>query len=175
MEAAAEAFLIEDEISCLSELSKKLDRSCLPKDVIEVHKEKESLFFALKTDLSSGPVVSYCLVVSSTMNISLHCHGVKLPIERVAHISALGKISSGAEVLNIISFLKSASEATLPESDIIDYCADKLEELICNITDQEDSSEQSTISPAKLTFIVEQLRLATRTTRQRRFSGIHFL
>ena len=89
MEAAAEAFLLEDDISSLQELYNKLDRTCLPKDVTEVQRNDEALFFGLQMHPRSGPKVDYCLVINAALELTLYSQGVKLPIERVAHISGI--------------------------------------------------------------------------------------
>ena len=86
-EAAAEAFLTEDEIRSLSDLKSKLDRTCLPSGVTEVWNDQEALFFGLRMDAASGPVISYCVAINSDMALSLYCQGIKLPIQQVAHIS----------------------------------------------------------------------------------------
>ena len=66
-------------------------------------------------------------------------------------------------MLNIISFLKSASESTLPNNDGISYCVTILEGVI---------NEATPTKKRKLEFIKEQLILATKTKKNRRYSAI---
>ena len=163
-EAAAEAFLIADEISSLTELNEKLDYSCLPSGVTVVKEEDEEItFLGLQKDSVAGPTVAYSLLINSSLQITLYSHGVKLSTDNVTHISAFGKVCSCAEVLNIVSFLKAKSEESLPTNDTIEYCATLLESLLPNCDD---------VTGRKLTFITEQLRLATKDTRHRRYSGM---
>ena len=88
-EAAAEAFLESDKISSLQELTSKLDRSCLPSGVFVDEKEGELYLMGIKSDPLIGPKVTFSLVINEALEIVMHCNGVKLPVQKVHHITGM--------------------------------------------------------------------------------------
>ena len=63
-EAAAEAFLEEDQITSLSDLHTKLDRTCFPGGFIEVKKDDEMWFLGIAQLSNSGPKITHSLVIN---------------------------------------------------------------------------------------------------------------
>jgi hypothetical protein len=163
MDEVANLFLQEDEVESLEEIREKLDRSCLPKGVIEVAQDNKLFFLSFGNESSSGPQVTFSLVITEGMTVSMFSHGVKVQLDQIAHISGLGTINRCSQVLNILSFLKAISEATLPQDDTLQHCILLLESLLPTV--DEDCKR-------KLCFISEQLNLATKTRHQRRYSAL---
>jgi hypothetical protein len=163
MDEAADVFLQEDEVESLEEMREKLDRSCLPKGIIEVEQDNQLFFLFFGNDSSSGPQVTFSLVISENMTVSMFSRGVKVQLAQIAHISGLGRICKCSQVLNILSFLKAFSESALPRDDTIRHCILLLELLM--LTADEDFKR-------KLCFIAEQLDLATKSRHQRRYSAL---
>ncbi|QQP40341.1 Uncharacterized protein FKW44_014348, partial [Caligus rogercresseyi] len=50
VEDASEAFLRKDRISSLKDLQKKLDRTCIPRGIVEVEQDGELLFISIEKD-----------------------------------------------------------------------------------------------------------------------------
>jgi hypothetical protein len=122
VEDAARAFLDQDEVASLAQLQEKLDRTCLPKGIIEVQEDDEVCFLAFARDATAGPQVSFSLIISDKLEMTMYSRGVKIPLEQVAHITGLTTVSKCSEVLNILSFLKSFTEAPRPKNDTLRYC-----------------------------------------------------
>jgi hypothetical protein len=71
MEDAASEFLKIDEVSSLAELKEKLDRSCLPADVIEVARPNELLFLSIADNTMKKPVVAYSFIVHDSLSFDM--------------------------------------------------------------------------------------------------------
>jgi hypothetical protein len=81
----------------------------------------------------------------------------------VAHITGLPQIGKCSDVLNILAFLKTSAEERVSTSNVIEFCVTLLEEAA---HDADDSLAR------KLSFISEQLSLATKGVYQRRYSSL---
>ena len=84
-EAAAEAFLQQDEISSLDELRLRLDRSCLPSGVVEIHQNNELYFIGFSKDLTKGPQVQYSLIIAETLEFTMFSSTVQVPRSNLTH------------------------------------------------------------------------------------------
>jgi hypothetical protein len=163
IEEAANLFLQEDEVQTLVQLSQKLDRSCLPSGILEVQQDGELFFLSFGKDSFSGPQVTFSLVVAEDLTVTLFSRGIKLQLEKIAHITGLGTVNKCSQVLNILSFLKAFSESTPPRDDTLRHCITLLESIMPTVDDDLER---------KLCFIAEQLGLATKSPHQRRYSAI---
>jgi hypothetical protein len=164
VEEEASVFLEADEVATLSDLLEKLDRTCIPEGIHEIKQGEELYFVAFSKDDSTGPCITFSLVLTAALEITMFCRSIKVPLEKIAHLNGLQMtVDSCSQVLNILSFLKVYSQSRLPENDTIQYCVFLLDSII---PEADDNLRK------KLLFIREQLDLATRVRRQRRYSAL---
>jgi hypothetical protein len=163
MEHAADKFLQEDEIDDLGALRQNLDRSCMPSGITEVYQNDELYFLSFLKDETSGPKVTFSLVITENMEVMLYSHGVQMSLNSIAHITGLGSINKCSQVLNILSFLKAFSESSPPATDTLKQCITLVKTLIPHADDN---------LARKLMFIAEQLNLATKGPKNRRYSSL---
>jgi hypothetical protein len=71
MEDAASEFLRMDEVSSLAELKEKLDRSCLPSNIIEVARPNQLLFLSIADNTMKKPVVAYSFIVNDSLSFDM--------------------------------------------------------------------------------------------------------
>ena len=83
---------------------------------------------------------------------------------KVSHITHSGKIERLSDISNILAFLNNFSDMPSDSTDVIDDCVIKLTKLL------EDSETIDEVQAKKISFLVEQLRLANQTTHTRRYS-----
>ncbi|QQP56618.1 Uncharacterized protein FKW44_001337 [Caligus rogercresseyi] len=77
---ASEAFLRKDRISSLKDLQKKLDRTCMPRGIVEVKQDGELLFISIDKD-KDVPMISFSMAVNESLKVSLYAQGLKVPIK----------------------------------------------------------------------------------------------
>lgn len=97
----------------------------------------------------------------SSMAVFLWREGTPVPVRDIAHIVGINLVSTCAQVLNILSFLKNSLDSQT--NNKLDHCISLIESAL------EDQEEGSKIS-VKLHFIAEQICLLRTGTHQRRYS-----
>ncbi|QQP50769.1 Uncharacterized protein FKW44_011893 [Caligus rogercresseyi] len=150
VEDASEAFLRKDRISSLKDLQKKLDRTCMPRGIVEVEQDGELLFISIDKD-KDVPMISFSMAVNESLEVRLCAHGLKVPMEKVSHLTGLE------------SKVELCSQSRMPSNNVLKPCIDLLDGVL---QDVEDGLQQ------KLLFIKDQLNLASKSPFQRRYSTL---
>jgi hypothetical protein len=128
-----------------------------------VFQNDELYFLSFVREENSGPKVIFSLLITEKLEVILHSHGIKVSLKSIVHITGLGVVNKCSQVLNVLSFLKAFSESTPPATDILQQCVSLLEDLIPHADEN---------LARKLTFIAEQLNLAKKGSKNRRYSAL---
>jgi hypothetical protein len=110
------------------------------------------------------PKFKYSLTIEENLEIKIFSQDFLVPATKVSHITQSGKIERLSDISNILAFLNNFSDMPADSIDVINHCVLKLTKLL------EDSQNIDEVKAKKISFLVEQLRLANQRTHTRRYS-----
>ena len=160
MEEAAKKFLELDTVNTLVELQQKIDKTCLPPNVLMSNNATELSFFVIRTNSEGVPQLAFHIKVFEDMTFDCWCNGIHVSPTRLSHLTK-SKFVRASEVQNAVVFLNNMSETNLPAQDKIEFAISVLEDLLPDL----ESDAQG-----KLSFILEQLDLVLKSPKSRRYS-----
>ena len=162
-ELAHQNFLEADVVTSLEDLEERLKvEKDLSKDIQMLKGDNKLTLYSLAENDLGRPFVKYSLVVKEDLQFSMFCGEVKMPQSKVAHLCSKNAVKSFEGFLNILSNLRiSSNENIAPPRDIIEHCFSLLNDAIPELEEE--------IAP-KISFAAEQLKLALKSSRGRRYS-----
>ncbi len=157
-----ENFFKDDEIKDFEHLSASVGDQVLPSEVLFLKVDNTLVFYQVLVGIV--PTISFSLTVDSTLQFQMTKNNKEFSRSKLDHITKEHKISTWSVLLNILAFLKNVEveKKQSIEDSIEDAC--KMLDIVCQ---KNDTSNIVT----KVAFLVEQLRLAAKAPKQRRYGG----
>ena len=117
---------------------------------------KLTLYCLVEND-EGRPFVKYSMIVREDLQFSMWCREVPIAKARVAHLCKNNVVHSYEGFLNMLTNLRVMSETDVPPpKDTVKYCASLLTEAV---------QELDELVAPKISFVVEQLKLALKPPR----------
>nr|XP_040576685.1 uncharacterized protein LOC121125554 isoform X1 [Lepeophtheirus salmonis]XP_040576686.1 uncharacterized protein LOC121125554 isoform X1 [Lepeophtheirus salmonis] len=147
-------FLDSDRVDSIRELLEKFDRRNIPSGIDEISRNNEMMFLSFDWE---NQEIRFSLKVQENLEIQLYHQTMQIPLSDVSHICKESKITATSQVGSLLSYLKSL---TCSKKLIINKAVELLESVVLD-----QVSEVRHVD-----FIIEQLKLAFTTPKQRRYS-----
>ncbi len=164
LEEEAEFFLAQDNVTHFDQLSTELSDIPSSWNLI-TFKDIEKIFFdEIYFNEEGKPTFRFSLSVNTNLELCLFANDISVPVSKVSNIVENGRISRHSDILNILAFLNSYSELPPEPEDVINSCISKLNGLSENVYDGKENQLK------RISFIVEQLKLANENPHKRRYS-----
>ncbi|XP_059098007.1 uncharacterized protein LOC131892234 [Tigriopus californicus] len=158
-----QTFFKAHNIECFEEILDKLAREILPQGVVTLFKNDEELILGkVVRDHEGTPEIQFSIVIQQDLSFQLFNGRSSLSLNAVKHIQVGNQIKNVNVLVNILAFMKSMSEKDNYDHDQIHALLNQLKNEINK--NNEDSCLQ------KQLFALEQLQLAPKSTKQKRYS-----
>ncbi len=154
--------LEQDKIKSFDDFKERKEKIDLPDNVHVVCKDSSVLFISFKDSTDTEPMkIKYYLEVTSKLDYTMAVCSCKISNRKVAHINNSDKIKTFLAVSKILSFLNNTDETK--DKDFLYIVGETLQEVA---EKEEDHTKRK-----KLLFLSEQLFLATRPKKGRKYSS----
>lgn len=163
LEDASSFFMEQDKISSLEELSAKLANEQLPIGTLKVEREDKIYLYDFQDLNGEAPGFNYCLVINNNLEFKAYKGSSQLaPRKYFEHIIKKDKISMLSQVTNMLVVLNNMPDIGSSADEKITQSTNLLEKAIPDLSDQ---------AARKISFSIEQIKLALSAPGQRRYSS----
>jgi sulfur relay (sulfurtransferase) DsrC/TusE family protein len=152
-----------EQFNTFEELKSRLDRKILPANVEVVEKKTCIIFIALEQKAHVEIEVSFHLTVFEDLSFAMAVKGNHLNKSVIEHITKDEKFKAFPEVTNVIGFLKSFYEEFPKKQQSLGTVISEFRQKISELSIEEGQRR-------KVEFCLEQLQLATKSSKGRRYS-----